>query len=208
MTTENIAGNPGRAIVRLDAEAVRASVRVVSLIGDADMARPTPCGDWTLGELLAHMTVQHDGFAAAATGDGADLSRWQSASPLAGTREEYAAAAGRVLTAFGADGVLDREFVLPEISPELRFPAPMAIGFHFVDYVAHGWDVSRSLGLDYELAPDLLDAGLKIARMVPDGDTRRQPGAAFAPRVAAAGDAPPLDQIVALLGRRPQWPAS
>jgi hypothetical protein len=28
---------------------------------------------------------------------------------------------------------LDREFVLPEISTRLRFPAGEAIGFHFVD---------------------------------------------------------------------------
>src|ERR1700685_3712749 len=82
-------------------------------------------------------------------GSGADgpVTRW------GGTR---GAAAGGVLAAFAADGVLDRAFTLPEISPERRFPAPQAIGFHFIDYVVHGWDVARSLGLDrYELEPDL-----------------------------------------------------
>ena len=53
-------------IVRLDAEAVRASVDVASLAGAADLAGPTLCDDWTLAELLAHMTAQHNGFAAAA----------------------------------------------------------------------------------------------------------------------------------------------
>jgi uncharacterized protein (TIGR03086 family) len=212
MTTGSSAGNPGRDIVRLDAEAVRATLPVVSLIDDADLARPTPCDGWTVGDLLVHMAVQHDGFAAAAAGNGADLARWKPASPSPGRqgeadpRGEYGAAALRVLAAFAADGVLDREFVLPEISPELRFPAPTAIGFHFVDYVVHGWDVSRSLGLDYELAPDVLAAALEIARLVPDGERRRQPGASFAPRVPATADASPLDQIVALLGRRPGWP--
>ena len=240
MTTENATespaaqpagssgGHPAGDIVALDARAVRASVQVVSRVRAADLARPTPCGEWTLGELLAHMTAQHDGFAAAAAGSGADLARWQPAKPAADPAVEYAAAARRVLTAFGAVGVLDRQFALPEISQKVRFPAAQAIGFHLVDYVVHGWDVSRSLGLDgasYRLEPDrlepdllsadllsadLLRAALLIAQSVPDDERRRQPAAAFAPRVPSAADAgplSPLDRIVALLGRRPQWPA-
>jgi uncharacterized protein (TIGR03086 family) len=194
-----------RDIVGLDARAVRASVQVVSKASAADLARPTPCTGWTLADLLAHMAAQHDGFAAAAAGGGADLVRWQTGAPAADPAGEYAAAAERVLAAFAAAGVLAREFALPQISTELRFPAAEAIGFHFVDYVVHGWDVARTLGLGYDLDPDVLAAALSIARSVPDGERRRRPGAAFAPRVAATGGGM-LDEIVALLGRRPGWP--
>jgi uncharacterized protein (TIGR03086 family) len=193
-----------RAIVGLDARAVRASVQIVSQVGAADLARPTPCPDWTLAELLAHMTAQHNGFAAAAAGDGADLDHWQTGAPVADPVGEYAAAAERVTAAFAAAGVLAGEFVLPEISPKLRFPAAEAIGFHFVDYVVHGWDVARALGRGYDLDPDVLAAALPIARAVPDGERRRRPGAGFAPQVAASSGGL-LDQIVALLGRRPDW---
>jgi uncharacterized protein (TIGR03086 family) len=192
-------------IVRLDAEAVRASVDVASLAGAADLAGPTPCDDWTLAELLAHMTAQHNGFAAAAAGQGADLIRWQTGAPAADPVHDYAAAAARVLKAFSAPGVLDRDFALPEINPRLPFPAEQAIGFHFVDYVVHGWDVARALGAGYDLEPGLLGAALAIARSVPDGENRRRPGAAFGPGVAVTGDGL-LDQIVAMLGRRPAWP--
>jgi uncharacterized protein (TIGR03086 family) len=192
-------------IVGLDARAVRASVQVVSQADAADLARPTPCTGWTLSDLLAHMTAQHNGFAAAAAGAGADLVRWQTGAPAADPVGEYAAAAERVLAAFAAAGVLAGEFALPQISTELRFPAAEAIGFHFVDYVVHGWDVARALGLGYDLDPDVLAAALPIARSVPDGERRRRPGAAFAPRVAATGSGV-LDEIVALLGRRPGWP--
>jgi uncharacterized protein (TIGR03086 family) len=195
----------GRDIVGLDARAVRASVQIASQASAADLSRPTPCSDWTLGELLAHMTAQHEGFAAAAAGDGADLVHWQTGAPVADPVGEYAAAAERVTAAFAAAGVLAGEFVLPEISPKLRFPAAEAIGFHFVDYVVHGWDVARALGRAYDLEPDVLAAALPIARAVPDGERRRRPEAAFAPRVAASS-AGPLGQIVALLGRRPDWP--
>src|SRR5271169_6629504 len=123
MTTETATVNPGLDIVGLDARVVRATVSVVSRVGPADLARPTPCAAWTLGELLTHMTAQHDGWVAAAAGDGGDLSRWQPRAPAADPVKEYTAAAGRVLAAFGAEGVLDREFVLAELSPLLRFPA-------------------------------------------------------------------------------------
>src|SRR5215469_1545900 len=192
-------------IVRLDASAVRASVQAVSRAGPADLARSTPCAGWTLADLLAHMTAQHHGFAAAAAGDGADLVRWQTGAPAADPVGEYATAAAQVVAAFGAPGVLDREFALPEISPQLRFPAEQAIGFHLVDYVVHGWDVARTLGLRYNLEPALLAAALPVARSVPDGQNRRRPGASFAPRVTVTRGST-LDHIVALLGRRPGWP--
>jgi uncharacterized protein (TIGR03086 family) len=75
--------------------------------------------------------------------------------------------------------------------------------------VVHGWDVARSLGLDYELEPDLLGVALAAAEAVPDDDrSRRRPGAPFAPPVSAPAGAGQLDQVVALLGRTPGWRAS
>ncbi len=150
MLAPEIGREKGSDLVGLDARAVRASVQVVSLASAADLARPTPCAGWTLADLLAHMTAQHNGFAAAAAGDGADLVHWQTGAPVADPVGEYAAAADRVIAAFAAAGVPGREFVLPEISAKLRFPAVEAIGFHFVDYVVHGWDVARTLGLGYD----------------------------------------------------------
>jgi uncharacterized protein (TIGR03086 family) len=195
----------GADIVRLDASAVQASVQVVSAASAADLTWPTPCAAWTLAELLAHMTTQHNGFAAAAAGDGADLLRWQTGAPAADPQREYAAAAAGVLAAFKTPGALDRDFALPEISPQLRFPAEQAIGFHLVDYVVHGWDVARTLGLRYDLEPAVLSAALRIARSVPDGPNRRCPEASFAPRVTVSIGSK-LDRIVALLGRCPSWP--
>lgn len=203
----NVTGND---IVDLDARAIRGTVGLVAGIGPADLARPTPCDQWTLAELLTHMTAQHDGFAAAAAGDGGDLARWQpqarTGASAAGLVLAYTAAAERVIRAFGADGVLDREFELAEFSMMPRFPAAQAISFHLVDYVVHGWDVARSLGLPYQPEPDLLIATLPVARAVPDGDLRTQGLVPFAPRIPVAGDAGVLDQILGLLGRRPAWP--
>ena len=66
-------------------------------------------------------------------------------------------------------------------------------------------ETSRALGLGYDVEPDVLAAARPIAWAVPDGERRRRPGAAFAPQVAVTGGSL-LDEIVALLGRRPDWP--
>lgn len=196
----------GSDIVAQDAKAVRGTVGLVSRIGPADLARPTPCAQWTLGELLAHMTAQHNGFAAAAAGHGGDLARWQPQPPAGDPVAEYTAAAERVIEAFAADGVLDGEFELAEFARAPRFPAAQAISFHLVDYVVHGWDVARSLDLPYQPAPDLLAAALPVAQAVPDGEPRVQGLVPFAPGRPVAVGAGILDQILGLLGRRPSWP--
>ena len=195
-----------RGIVDLDARVVEDTVRLVKRAGLLDLDRPTPCAGWSLADLIGHMTAQHYGWTAAAVGHGADLSVWQPGPPVADPIGEYAEAARRVTEAFGADGVLDREFALAEISPVLRFPAAQAISFHFIDYLVHGWDVARSLGADYQPEPDLLAAALPVALAVPGGEARKRDGAAFAPEVAVPAQAGLLDQIVAALGRRPSWP--
>jgi uncharacterized protein (TIGR03086 family) len=152
------------------------------------------------------MTVQHNGFAAAAAGRGADPDVWQARAPATDPVTEYAAAAELVLAAFAEPGVLERGFSLPEIIPGVEFPAAQAISFHFIDYVVHGWDVARALGVGYELEPDLLAAALPVARAVLDGAPRKLGVVPFAPGIAVTGDLSVMDQIVAILGRSPAWP--
>jgi len=188
------------AVTDLDAQAVRESVRLVTYVTAADLARPTPCADWTLHGLLRHMIAQHHGFAAASAGDG-DSARWRSRPLGDDAVSDYRAAADRVLAAFAADGVAGREFPLPEFGPGLTFPAAQAISFHFIDYVVHSWDVARALGVPARFSPDLLDAALAVAQAVPAGDARTAPGAAFAPPVAWSGGTR-LDQIVAVMEHR------
>jgi uncharacterized protein (TIGR03086 family) len=190
-------------IVALDAQAVRASVELVARARPADMARPTPCADWTLHGLIAHMATQHYGFAAAAAGDG-DLGSWRARRLGGDPVAAYRASADAVLGAFCADGILERELTLPEFTPVTAFPARQAISFHFIDYVVHSWDVARALGADAEFGEDLLRAALRVARAVPEGEARLAPGAAFAPVVDCPGGSL-LDQVVAILGRSPDW---
>ncbi|MFI0447346.1 TIGR03086 family metal-binding protein [Actinomadura sp. 6N118] len=189
----------------LDRHAVQTSVDIVSTLASADLDRPTPCEGWTVRDLLAHMTAQHHGFAAAAHGKGGDLAVW-AVQPLADDPvKAYAEAAETVIAAFAEPGALDRTFTLAEFGDH-AFPAPMAMSFHFIDYVVHGWDMARALGQPFELAEDLTDTALKIALSVPDDEQSRKPGTAFRHALPASGETP-LDRILTHLGRSPAWPA-
>ncbi|GBE66345.1 hypothetical protein MFM001_28070 [Mycobacterium sp. MFM001] len=160
-------------------------------------------------DLLAHMTVQHQGFAAAARGGGESLAMWEPAqiadAVAADPGGTYDAAAADVLDAFAADGVLDAEFALPELAPGARFPGALAIGFHFVDYVVHGWDVARSIGVPFTLPDDVVAAVLPLVFAIPDGEFRTSDGAPFGPAIATPDGASDLDRIVGHLGRSPDW---
>ncbi|QFU92122.1 TIGR03086 family metal-binding protein [Amycolatopsis sp. YIM 10] len=187
----------------LDALATSASLDLVDRVEPADLAKPTPCEAWTLHGLLAHMTTQHLGFAAAAGGDG-DPENWKLVPLGDDPAATYRDSVNKVLNAFAADDIADRKFPLPEFTTEFTFTAEQAISFHFVDYVVHSWDVARTLGLPLTFQREVLDAAARIAEIVPDGQSRLAPGAAFGPAVAADGLSG-LDRIVALLGRSPSW---
>ena len=166
---------------------------------------PTPCAAWTLRQLLSHMIGQNHGFAAAADGEREDRTVWADREFGDDPAGVFRASADRVTTAFAREGVLDGGFWLPEVRPE-PIPAGIAVSFHFVDYVVHGWDVAAALGVAAPFPDDLLRTVLPIAETVPDTESRLQPGASFAPGLPVAGDGL-LDRVLSLLGRSPGWQA-
>ncbi|HEY9264507.1 MAG TPA: TIGR03086 family metal-binding protein [Mycobacterium sp.] len=188
--------------------AVRASLDAVAAVRPADLDLATPCAGWTLADLLAHMTAQHRGFAAAARGHGADPDVWRTEPIAAAVRADplttYAAAAHEVLAAFTADGIDETPFALPEFGKDVTLPGATAIGFHFVDYVAHGWDVAATLGNPFTLPDDVIAAVLPLVMAVPDGEFREAADSPFA-RALAQTDDDDFARILRYLGRRPDW---
>ncbi|MFG2461828.1 TIGR03086 family metal-binding protein [Streptomyces sp. NPDC048523] len=197
-------------VVELDRIAVQEAVRVVEPArgaDDSDWARDTPCQGWNLRRLVAHMTAQHRGFAAAARGAGGELEYWREPDGVGEPAAAHRAAADAVLSAFAEPGVPEREFVLPELGG--GFAGRTAIGFHLVDYVVHAWDVAAALGVRLRLADEVLVAALAVARRVLVDPAGRGPGFAFAPALKVPEGAGPLEETLRLLGREPQsWPGT
>lgn len=166
--------------------AVLHTIDVVAGASPDDLALPTPCDGWTLRDLLAHMTVQHHGFAAAARGFGGDPENWD-VSTVVDPLGTYADAARDAVDAFAA-ATGETPFALPEFGPEVVVPGVMAIGFHLVDYVVHGWDVAA--------------AALAVALAVPDGEFRDAAESPFA-RAVDGASATDVDRVLRHLGRNP-----
>ncbi|MFF1293688.1 MULTISPECIES: TIGR03086 family metal-binding protein [unclassified Streptomyces] len=190
-------------VVELDRIAVHEALRVVELAQDGDWERDSPCAGWTLRRLVAHMAAQHHGFAAAARGAGGDPAYWTGPADMRDPAKGHRAAATDLLVAFAEPGAVEREFTLPELGG--RFPGRLAIGFHFIDYVVHAWDVAATLGVGLELPDEVLTAGLAVARFVPADPAGRGPGFAFAATLEVAPGAGPLEETLRLLGRSPEW---
>jgi uncharacterized protein (TIGR03086 family) len=184
------------------------SIALVDSVSVTDLDAPTPCTGWSLADLLTHMTAQHRGFGMAARGFGDDPDVWRTDAVKGAITTDpggtYADAAHDVLAAFADDAVLEKSFALPEFGPNATFPGAIAIGFHFIDYVAHGWDVAKALGVAYTLSDDVVDAALPVALSVPDGADRETLGAPFA-RAVDAPSATNLDRSLRHLGRTPDW---
>jgi uncharacterized protein (TIGR03086 family) len=195
-------------IRELDRRAVAATEQLVNGVQADQLDVPTPCTAWTLRQLVEHMIGQHEGFALAASGAPSDLTAWRSRPVGSDPARTYAQAAALVTAAFAEPGVLDRDFWLPEIRHTAPFPARAAIGFHFLDYVVHAWDVAKALGVPPGLDDDLLQVALALAEQVPDNPKVRGPRSQFQPGVPVPSGAPVIDRIVGLLGRQPDWSAS
>ena len=192
-------------IRELDRRAMGVTAELIPDITPAQLDNPTPCGHWLLRDLLAHIVGQYYGFALAASGQPTDLDAFRPRPVGDGLANAYAAAAALVTKAFAEDGVLDRAFYLPEIRDGGPYPAPMAIGFHFVDEVVHAWDLAKSIGAPVEFDDEVLETALSISARVPNDPATRGDGFAFALGVDSDPNAPALDRIVTLLGRRPDW---
>ncbi|GAA1631683.1 TIGR03086 family metal-binding protein [Catellatospora bangladeshensis] len=182
----------------LDRRALAAAGAAVNRVKRADLARPTPCGDWTLGQLLGHMIGHNRGFAAAAAGRPTVPAVWDDLTPPADPRKAYADSVTLVTKAFSDRTLLDRKI---EVYGYGTFTAPTVLGMHFVDFLVHGWDVAKAIGADAALDPELSAAAMKIALRWPTD----RPSKAFGVMVEPPADSSTGDRLVAYLGRSPGW---
>ncbi len=191
-------------ILDLDRRALAASGDLVARVSADQLDGPTPCAEWALRDLVRHMVAHNHGFAAAARGGEVPASVWDGRPVGDDPYPRYLESATTVSDAFAAPGALDRRIDLPGLG---AFPGRIALGFHFVDYLVHGWDVAASIGAAIEPDDELTATALKFASRWPDTPQTRGPGAPFGPRIDVPAGAPPFDRLLGLLGRSPSWTA-
>jgi uncharacterized protein (TIGR03086 family) len=122
---------------RLHRLAVDAATQFVEHVTIADLGRATPCGSWTLADLLAHMVGQHRGFAHAVIDHDAPEFAYQ---PVTFDPSSWESSISALLEAFD-DAVLDDTAVLIEVSPA-PLPISWIVSAQTLDTAVHTWDIA------------------------------------------------------------------
>jgi uncharacterized protein (TIGR03086 family) len=157
----------------------------------------TPCAEWTVRDLVRHMVVGNQVFAAVLSGT--PLAEAGTAALAAPPPADLAAAfresAGRLLAAFGQPGALEQVVTIPVGT----MPGAAAARIRVVEMLVHGWDLAEATGQVTPFPEDLAEQALAFTRpqleALPPG---RSP---FSPPQPVADDAPAILRLVACLGR-------
>ena len=154
---------------------------------------PTPCSDWDVAELAAHVVGGLDTFGA--IGEGLEIPETPPALDWASVAAAYEKASGRALTAWMASGAL-REVYQP---PWGETPGRTLVGLMLIETLVHGWDLARATDQPADYATDVVATALELALQY--DDTTLRTCDMSGPPVEITDDAPLIDQLAACLGR-------
>jgi uncharacterized protein (TIGR03086 family) len=141
-------------VVELHRKAVEGFGARVHAIGDDQWHAPTPCTDWDVRDLVAHLVVEQlwvgallRGETVEAVGDRFDGDQLGDDATAAWDR-----AAAESMAAFAAAGAIDREVHLSYgVVPAADYCREMAC-----DATVHTWDLARAIDGDDQLDPGLV----------------------------------------------------
>jgi uncharacterized protein (TIGR03086 family) len=183
----------------------RRLAELVGRITDDELAKPTPCPAYTLGDLIDHVGGLALAFTAAVrkeSGPYVEQAPSGQASLLEpGWRTRIAGDLQALASAWSEPGA----WIGMTRIAGMDSPAEM-VGLTAADeLVVHGWDVARATGRAYSCEPELVDAARRFLAMFASPDAAPGPDVPFGPSRPVPDDAPPLDRVVALAGRDVNW---
>ncbi|AGL20234.1 TIGR03086 family metal-binding protein [Actinoplanes sp. N902-109] len=162
------------------------TLAVVRAVRPDQLDLPSPCGEFTVRDLIEHFR-QSTLYLVSVTGDA-------PADPPDGL-EERLALVGEV---YAKPATWEGEVSFPS-GP---LPAATVGGMVVTEIVMHGWDLARATGQSPVWDPQVVEF-LESAVGRTAGMGRKM--GAYGPEVPVPADAPPLDRVLGLTGRDPQW---
>jgi uncharacterized protein (TIGR03086 family) len=161
------------------------AVAMAAQVRPEHMELPTPCSEWNVAALLAHMQGG-TGYLLGALGTDA------------GRRDDYAAAVARCADALRVPGALERRCMSPA---GFEWSVGEAAAGTAMDQLVHTWDLAVATGAERKLDAELVDA--IVALFLPNmSEIGRQAGI-VGPEVAVAADASAQDRLLGAMGRHP-----
>ena len=167
----------------------------VRSVGDEEWELPTPCSDWDVQTLVAHVVVGDSQIPLLFAGEPVALV--EEFNPTVLGPNKLASWRGTALAAirsFAEPGALQKRYAHPVGNVRGR----TIIGFRISDSLVHGWDLAKALGEDVILDPELCEYCLDF--WFPMASTLASSGF-YAPARMPADDADVGARLLALLGR-------
>lgn len=172
---------------------------LVRNVTDGDLKAPTPCPDYTVGDLLDHLNGLSVAFTMAA-----------SKTPMDGTASGDASK----LPLDFRSSIPERLDALAEAwrNPEawqgmtaaggVDLPGEVAGAVALDEIVLHGWDLARATGQPFDVDEGLLQVVHGFVSSIGPDD---RDGSLFGAAVEVDPNAPLLDRVLGLSGRDPAW---
>ena len=118
---------------------------------------PTPCPEWSVRDLFAHVAGGNQFAVALLAGASAQEARAaaRTLDLAAGAQEAFRVSAAAQLAAFSEPGAFERTCH----HPVGDLPGAQFIGLRIGDLIVHAWDLATAVGGDHELGDGLCSWG-------------------------------------------------
>jgi uncharacterized protein (TIGR03086 family) len=156
-------------------------------LGDGDLSTPTPCTEFTVGQLETHLL----GSLSSLTNLAGSTLVTASAGDLESRIADAAQQAVEAWMKRGLEGVV-------QAGPQ-ELPAAMAASVLSVEFLVHAWDFASATGRKLAVSDEVTNYVLSLAEQIVTPELRESAG--FDPAIPISGDAPALDRLVAFSGR-------
>ncbi len=161
---------------------------VLSAVRPDQLETPTPCTEWSVRDLVAHVIAGNHRVAGSPAPELPD--------DLPTLIQLHAASARAAQATFAAPGGLEREYVTRMGS----MPGTVIVGMRARDALVHAWDLAKATGQPTDIEPELAKEALEVSRQIVT-DQLRGPGRPFGPEMRCDPGRPAGDRLAAFLGR-------
>ncbi|MFG3440857.1 TIGR03086 family metal-binding protein [Nonomuraea sp. NPDC047897] len=175
-------------ILPLMTRAADRTAHLIETTSEERFALPTPCAEYDVRALIAHLEWVATLFEQMAEGG-----PMPEQGPYSG---DFRPRAERMLAAW------ERPEAWEGVSSGMGLPMTVLARMCLGDLIVHGWDLAVATGRPYQVDEEEAARLLEFAEEM--GPTGRKMGA-FGDEVAVPADAPPLERALGLLGRDPSW---
>lgn len=155
---------------------------VLAAAHEDHLSLPTPCSEWNVAQLIAHLVNDSRTFAAMARGEEVDWSV-EPEPVTSGWAQAFRAAADDLIHLWHQAGDKAQSG---------------QVDWQTAEFAVHSWDLARAIGYDGSLDPEVAERGLAFMSTSLTSENR---GGAFDPEVTAPDGASAYERLAAFAGR-------